>query len=49
LILAAACIYAGVCEGLKANIASASQGVTEEVIFKARWESGFIVGVALGF
>ncbi|WIA20772.1 hypothetical protein OEZ85_005135 [Tetradesmus obliquus] len=27
----------GVCEGLKANIASASQGVTEEVIFKARF------------
>jgi hypothetical protein len=26
----------GVCEGLKANIASASQGETEPVIFKAR-------------
>jgi hypothetical protein len=29
-------LLSGVCEGLKANIASASQGHTEPVIFKAR-------------
>jgi hypothetical protein len=44
LLITAYCYYyccccvntAGVCEGLKANIASASQGHTEPVIFKAR-------------
>jgi hypothetical protein len=36
LLLLLLLLLLGVCEGLKANIASASQGVTEEVIFKAR-------------
>jgi hypothetical protein len=45
----AAAAAAGVCEGLKANINSASQGETEPVIFKARWgvQGNALSGVAM--